>query len=166
MKHLLTALATLIVINSYAQEDCRTKISYTGMTLTITNKSCATSYLIKRQNMQDSITCTVQKDSSLSLCLSFCGVLCVLPVTKCDSSCAYVPLTITNNCNPLPIKLSKISVEQAGKELTVHFTVEEITDVKQFVISITTDGKTFKPLAVVLPADVKVGVAYSQKYHL
>ena len=166
MKHLLTTFAILIVINSYAQEDCRTKISYNGMTLTITNKSCATSYLINRQNMKDSITCTVQQDSSLSLCLSFCGVLSVLPVIKCDSSCAYAPLTITNSCNPLPIKLSHIWVEQVGKELTVHFTVEDIINVKQFIINVTTDGKNFKPLAVILPENVKVGTAYVQKYHL
>jgi hypothetical protein len=120
MKKLLT-LAALITISlhSNAQEDCRTKVTGTGTTITITNKEKATKYLIERPGYVDVTTCIVAKDSTITLCLPYC-MASIKPITNWPCSCTYGPVIIKNDgCNVLPVTYSDFKIQ--GNSLWITF---------------------------------------------
>ena len=162
MKKILLCFLLFVTSKTFAQsEDCATKLSYCNNTLIILNKSCCTRYLIKRNGFSDSITCIVDKDSSLSLCIIFCGDVTVEPLIKCDS-CAGI-VKYFNNCKPLSVRLRDVSVQNYEDYIIVKFTVDELINVKSFEIYTTYDGAHFERREIILPKNVIVGKPYSSK---
>ena len=159
MKQIIIAvlLLTSMVCNAQS-EDCRTKLTATVNTITILNKSlCETAYRIEISKMSDSITAIVKPGECLTLCLSFCDEISVTPIVKCDCMCSYEAVKLNRNCNLLPVGISNLSIQQDGKDLTVRFMVEDIINVKNFVIETTSDGQIFDKLAIIVPANLQVG---------
>lgn len=169
MKQMIIAVLLLTSMICNAQsEDCRTKLTATVNTITISNKStCPTAYRIEIPKTSDSVTTVVNSGECLTLCISFCGEIIVTPIVNCElCMCDYEAVKLNNDCNPLPLGISHLSMQQDGRELTVSFTVEDITNVKDFIIETTTDGITFDKLAVIIPTNIQVGKETALHYTL
>jgi len=83
------------------------------------------------------------------------------PNTSCSRSSDMGTVEI-NVCNILPVKFSSITGQRVGPHsVKLVFVIEEISNVKQFNIQYSLDGKTFKTVNVISPDGVTIGKPYS-----
>lgn len=81
----------------------------------------------------------------------------------CDGNdCGWVELCLTG----LPVKFVSFMCHQSyddPDELLIAFTIAEATNVKQFNVQVSLDGKTYRDLAIVWPDTIQPNKQYSLK---
>lgn len=137
-------------------EDCRTKINIRHDSLIIKNKNCATKYLIEREGFPDIITSKVETNHEIVIKLAFCGVLSVKPITNCECSCSYKAVIINNHCSTTPVFITDMLLQ--GNKF--YFTVQEMSDVHEFIIEVSRDGILFYPIKIIMSEEIKIGQQY------
>lgn len=155
---LLTLLIITVVSYSQTNEDCRTKLTSTGSSITIKNKSVATKYRVEQTGKPDSVTNIVNVGCSLTLGIhQGCTTIKVTPVTTCISTCTNTFVQLKNPCSLLPVVLAYLTAQynKINREVTVDFNIQEVTDVSSIDFEVSTDTG-IKMVKVMLPADLKI----------
>lgn len=177
---LLVLVMSILGAQGQTYEDCRTRLVYNGFTtvytLTITNKMSEPSrFALQIPNCQEGVgahelvTPIIEAYGTITVGVEHpfcCGVISIRPkVTGTQSPCGTDWLSTANICNTLPVSISKLEVKRDPKSdsLIVTFVIHEATNVRRFILNLTTDGKHYKPVKIVLPATLKLNEPNSVK---
>lgn len=128
MKTKLLFILTLFISTTiFAQEDCRTKITYLGYDsgsykISVTNKmDMKTAYLIDYPGgaLATSVK-TPHSTTIFTLPASYtCGVIKVKPTEKCNEPCPWDYVSTVNVCSVLPVK-PMVNFRQNKNEIYVE----------------------------------------------